>query len=174
MTTIIRYFAITDDSAIGRVALEYAKGMLRIAPIRVLSMSGGLSGRWGLYTPLMLTPMPDAYVNVVCCQPAQWSWLQKVPMPNVDAQGKVTSTEVATGRIELYTAGVRNVLLVASPPPVAPLLLREALETALRYQAVAVPTVELGEKWMRLDCHPQVIPVPILDPTALRAVIAPD
>jgi hypothetical protein len=95
-------------------------------------------------------------------------------MPNLDASGRITSTDWATNRIELYTAGVRNVLLVASPPPEVPSRLQETLVAALRYEAFVVPTFELGEKWHRLDCHPQVVPVPILDPAALHAAIAPD
>ena len=170
----VRYFALTDDSPVGRVAFEYMRGLLRIGPVRVASMGPGLSGRWDLYAPLLLTPLPrDGYVNVVCCLPGQWSWIQRVPMPNVDTTGKVTSTEWATNRIDLYTAGVRNVLLVASPPPEVPSRLQETLTAARRYQAFVVPTFELGEQWMRLDCQPQLIPVPIFDPAALRDVIDP-
>lgn len=171
----IRYFALTDDSPVGRVSFEYMRGLLRIGSVRVATMGAGLSGRWEPFARLLITPLPaTGYVNVVCCLPGQWSWTQRVPMPNVDAQHQVTSTDWATHRVELYTAGVRNVLLVGSPPPQAPARLQETLSTALRYQAFVVPTFELGEKWMRLDCHPQVIPVPIFDPDALRDVIQPE
>jgi hypothetical protein len=171
----IRYFALTDDSPVGRVSFEYMRGLLRIGPVRVATMSAGLSGRWELFAPLLVTPLPTSgYVNVVCCLPGQWSWIQRIPMPNLDAQGKVASTDVATHRVELYTVGVRNVLLVGSPPPGVPAQLQETLTTALRYQAFVVPTFELGEKWMRLSCHPQVIPVPIFDPDSLRDVLQPE
>jgi hypothetical protein len=170
----LRYFALTDDSPVGRVSFEYMRGLLRIGPVRVASMGPGLSGRWELYAPLLLTPLPtDGYVNVVCCLPGQWSWNQRVPMPKLDTQGKIISTDWATSRVDLYTATVRNVLLVASPPPEAPAQLQQAQETARRYQALVVPTFELGEKWHRLNCHAQVIPVPIFDLAALHDVIAP-
>lgn len=173
---MIRYFAQTDDSDTGRVALEYARSLLRIGPVRLLAITGSFSaemhGRWRSFSPLLATPMTEPYINVVCCHPSRWSWEQQIAMPNVDPQGNVVSSDTARGRAELYTRGVRNVLLATVEPPPLPVL-EPALATALRYQAFVVPTLELGARWGRLDCRPHVIPVPVLDHAAFRAVVAP-
>ncbi len=169
----IRYFATTDDSHTGHVALEYLKGLLRIGPVRVLSLSGGLGDRWQAYASLLGTPLVlRDIVSAVCCLPSQWTWDQRVAMANV-RNGQVVSTDYASERIELYTVGMRNVMLAAAAPPVDPQELQDTLTTALRYQAFVVPTVELGARWQRLDCHPRVIPVPVLDHGALRAAFVP-
>ncbi len=171
---VIRYFALTDDSPVGRVAFEYMRGFLRIGSVRVASMGAGVSGRWDPYAALLLTPLPlQGYVNVVCCLPSQWARSHRIPMPNLDPAGAVTSIDWAISKVELYTQGVRNVLLIGSPPPEIPGVRDEALITVRRYEAVVVPTFELGEQWTRLACQPQVVPVPIFDPDALRTVIAP-
>lgn len=170
---MIRYFAVTDESEIGALAFEYLRGLLRCAPVRVISLSMGCHGhRWEAAESLLITPLAPVYVNVVCAQPSQWVTTVRVSMPNLDAHGRVVSTEPAQRQAELYTQGVRNVLLVGTPPPAGDLL-EGALATALRYQAFVVPSRELADLWRPLDCHPVVLPVPVLDVATLRAVITP-
>lgn len=168
---MIRYFAGTHASSTDAVALEYLKGLLRVAPVRLLSISGGMNNRWEPYAALLATPMTMPYVNVVCCPPARWTWVQQVEMPNLDPQGQVTSVETASSRVELYTVGVRNILIATHPPD--PIRDEPGLASALRYQAVIVPTMDLWEAWERVDCHPHVIPLPVTDYQALRGVIIP-
>lgn len=170
---MIRYFAQTDASDTGQVAFYYLRALLRIAPVRLISAAPGLEGPWTAAARLLATPMALSFVNVVCRNPSRWRWQQNVAMPNLDAQGNVVSTDHARGDIELYTKGVRNVLLVNDPPPEAPAALEGALQTALRYQAFVVPTLDLGARWQRLDCHARVIPVPVLDLASMREAICP-
>lgn len=117
----IRYFADTSDTPLGRAALEYCKSLCRIAPVRVVSLSGGFYGPWLRYTELGFTPMDGTYVNAVCCHPSKWVMELSVPMPEQDIDleaGPVGDparpTEVASGSVELRTAGVRNVLFVVN------------------------------------------------------------
>lgn len=174
---MIRYFAQTDASDTGQVAFFYLRALLRVSPVRLISTAAAMLGPWQAAGRLLTVPMFEPYVNVVCCTPGRWSWTQNIVMPNLGlgADGKmtVTSTEAVRGTAELYTVGVRNVLLVNDPPPEAPAALEAVLSTALRYQAFVVPTLDLGARWQRLDCHPRVIPVPVLDMASMRAVIAP-
>jgi hypothetical protein len=175
---LIRYLAATDDTPTGALALEYLKALLRIAPVRVGSMSGGLSGKWEVYTQLLVTPMQGDFVNVVCCDPARWSWEQKVPMPKRLTNGElVLSGEVATGRQELYTEGCRNVLL--TDERYEHKLTREQTCTALRYQEIVVSdhlsqALWASKRWMSdRMVGPTLIPVPVTNHNALRAVVLP-
>lgn len=141
----IRYFAVTNDSPIGRAALGYLTPLLRIAPVRVVSKSGQLEGAWRRFEPLILTPMQGLCVSCVCTPPASWIWEQSVPMPsaNIGAQGAAQATAdsapqvggIAKGTLELYTPPgpklLRNVLFVVAPPTTAAQRL-----TAARYEAV--------------------------------------
>lgn len=170
---MIRYFAQTDATDTGQVAFRYLRALLRVSQVRLIAASPAMDGPWQATARLLASPMVGPFVNVVCCQPARWSWTQNVAMPNLDADGNVVSTDVAHGVVELYTARVRNVLLVNDPPPESPAALERALRTALRYQAFVVPTLALGSRWQRLDCHPRVIPVPVLDMATMRDVICP-
>ena len=163
----IRYFASTSDGSDGLLALAYVKALLRIAPVRLLSVSGGMGARWQPFSALLMTPMGTPFVNAVCCPPARWAWTQKVSMPNLDAKGLVMFQDLAVERLELYTAGVRNVLLTDAIPD--PIRHETAIATALRYQALVVPTDEVAHAWRRVDCHPTVIPVPVTDITAMQA-----
>jgi hypothetical protein len=166
---MIRYFATTDDSDTGRVALAYLKSLLRLGPVRLVSVSGSLGVRWEAFTPLMGTMLAYPYVSVVCCVPGRWTWLHRVAMPCLDKHGQVIAMDHAAERLELYTAGMRNVLLAACPPPSDPQVLQDTLATALRYQAFVVPTQEVADQWAGLDCHPRVISV--MDHVALRDAI---
>lgn len=135
MTTYLRYFATTDDTELGRMGLEYLKSMLRVGPVRVLSMSGGMFGPWAPYAQLLGTPVSYPFVNVVCAEPARWTWRQVV----------ATDKDPVDGRVELYTAGVRNVLLAGPGDP--PGVLTAQAATAMRFEALVVPTTRLLLKW---------------------------
>lgn len=169
----IRFMAATDDTAIGLVGLGYLTSLLRVAPVRIASVTGGLCGGWERFAPLLSTPMTSHYVNVVCCRPDRWTWMHTVQMPNRDG----TFTPAADRR-ELYTHGVRNVLLTDHTPP-RPGLAELAIagdrlaEYARKYEAIVVPTLELGAAWSAFGCHPHVVPVPVRDHSAIRELIMP-
>ncbi len=183
MSTFIRYMAATDESPVGIIALEYLKALLRLAPVRLVSMSGtGISARWERYAVLLGTPMRPTMVSVVCCDPARWTWKQHIDIPVLSPAGHVIVrgadrvTERISRRYELYTEGCRNVLLAASP-----LSDYHQVLTAQRYEALVVPTTELAELWRHPDnlfdpkvepyFQPTVITVPVTDHDALRRAV---
>jgi hypothetical protein len=171
---MIRYFASTDDSPTGRIALAYLKGMLKIARVRVLSMSSGMSVEWERYSATLATPMlshatntvPD-FVNVVCCEQARWIWTHHIQAPL-----RAGGFETITSKAELYTVGVRNVL-IADDPPTDP----EQLRTAERYQDIVTSNVKSAAAWLAAAWiqgngrPPAVIPTPVTDVESLRRAI---
>lgn len=153
----IRYFSVTNDSPIGRVAQSYLVSLLRIAPVRVVSKSGQLEGSWKRYNELIMTPMTGACVSCVCTPPAAWVWDQSVPMPasNLGPQGAATDPApevggVARGTQELYTPPgktvLRNVLFMVDPPQTD-----AQHQTASRYEAVFAESLgacaEISRRW---------------------------
>jgi hypothetical protein len=170
--SFIRYFAQTDGSALGLAALEYLRSMLRVAPVRVVSMSGGLVGPWHKWADLQLTPLSGTYVNAVCCHPSRWTWVAEVPMTDADAApgGAAKPTELAVGREELYTAKVRNVLFMVVPPTED-----EQQKTAAKYERIVVPSVQvpmtLASRWPMRTMSASVIPLPIIAHQAVRDAI---
>lgn len=106
----IRYLAHTDESPHGAIALDYLRAMLCFdVPIRLLSLSGTPldhrgTGAWSLYRNLLTTPMSGHFINVVATP--RWVTEFRFSMQNADG----TSEDVAEVR-ELWTAGVRNVLI---------------------------------------------------------------
>lgn len=171
----IRYFACTDSSGVGALALALCKSMLKIAPVRVVTMSGALIDDWMAYAHLTATPMVGSYVNVVACDPSRWSWLVRVPMPEKDAwQSAMADTEVnGMGKIEyaserqsLYTAGVRNVLYAVAPPRSV-----VELKAAMKFENIIVPNEEHRLWW---ETHGQrqthIVGYPMLD-AVVRAEI---
>ena len=170
----IRLFADTTGSAASDVALEYMRSLMRVAPVRLITVTGPLVGRWMGYGQLLATPMLGDFVNCVACDPARWTWVERVPMGSkpIDigeiGDGKELTVpaapELASGRVELYTLGKRNVLFVIAPP-------RSKVETeaAKKYEVFVRPTVE---PWLDgLGCQPIVIPVPVSDHAAMREVL---
>src|SRR6185369_14286380 len=83
----IRLFAATDESSLGLTALEYTRSLMRIAPVRLITTTGQLLGRWAALQSLLNSPMAGSWVNVVACDPARWTWVQTIPMPNRDVAG---------------------------------------------------------------------------------------
>lgn len=181
----IRYLAATDSSPIGMLALGYLSGLLRIAPVRVGSMTGGVSGRWEHYAQLLATPMGEDYVNVVCCAPERWTWMQNVSMskqpPVRMPDGSVAQApddEVTSARQELYTEGRRNVLLTESMPrhDVGGNSLARQLAAALRYEEIVVSNALFLAYWSAIRVSgtpPHLIPLPIIDHEVLRSVVMP-
>ncbi len=169
---MIRYFAETDDSNYGRLALEYLKALLRLAPVRALSVSmpGAMSRSWDAYYGLFMTSMGAPYVNVVCCHPRRWVWANRIQAPL-----RGGGFEPIDSTTELYTVGVRNVLLTSGPPSGAPPRhLPSALSqvaAARRYEAVVVPTATACASWIELGVSPSIVAVPVVDLDALRVAI---
>lgn len=178
----IRYLAATDDSPFGRLALEYLKSLLRIARVRVGSMTGGgMDGAWEHYASLLGTPMAGGFINVVCCDPRRWTWVQRVHMAQRQSDGTFVN-DVIEQRIEVHTTGVRNVLLALNAPSDD----HQAL-TAEKYDAIVVPADDVRERWSPVAkdgtplfrtenmrrCAPVVIPVPVVDHDAMLRVVTP-
>jgi len=166
----IRLFASTDESPVGLLAVEYVKALLRIAPVRLCSMSGELAGRWSSYAPLLITPMIGMMVNVVCCNSTRWTWQHRMPVPRSNGVPLAPDApaEIITGRVELYTAGVRNTLIACSWPTD-----EHEVAAGLRYDGVVVPTAELYDQWAVAGADPRYIPVPVTDQATLHGVVMP-
>jgi len=160
---MIRYWAATDDSPVGRLALEFLRTMLKITQVRVLSLSCGMHGRWENYSSLLMTHISNPYVNVACCDPAMWSRTHSIKAPL-----KIGGFEIITGTTALYTSGVRNVLITGDRPsdPVQ-------LETALGYEVIVTPAVTmrawLGAAW-NSGRRPSTV-IAVDDTEALHAIL---
>jgi hypothetical protein len=161
---VIRYFASTDESPVGVMALRYLQALMKLAPVRLCSMTGALTGKWPGYGALLFTdPGPRMLANVVCCDPSRWTWMIRVAAPprnfvgpSSDPAAVETPAEILTGRQELYTAGVRNVLIAGAHPRNA-----AEIETALRYDELIVPTLELHERWLGAGGDPRLVRYPL-------------
>lgn len=148
----IRLVTSVGDSVDGRLALALLPALVRIAPVRLMdprgpvmaAMSGtelDLGPEWAPYESMFTTPMQGAFVNVVCCDPVHWAWSRTIDAPTEDlsarqlAEGAEVKTEKIAGDFELYTEGVRNVLV----PPWSPTSARQA-ESAFKYQSYVLCT----------------------------------
>lgn len=177
----IRFMAVTDESPIGLAALEYCKAMVRVAPVRIASVSGGLVGAWEAMDALQMTPMTGAYVNAVCTHPSQWRQQLAVPMhkPVTEQGASDPSPErlfspdgFARGDVSLYTEGVRNVLFVVQTAflrepetPIQAMHTKEYLDELVRYEALVFNS-PMPDLWRMLPAnHPalmQVVGTPVL------------
>lgn len=175
----IRFFADTTGSQLSIYALEYMRSFMRVAPVRLASVTGILAGRWQAYAALLTTPMVGPFINAVCCDPSRWTWMEKVPAGTrpVDVRElgddrEVTIPAVAetiTGRVELYTAKVHNVLFAVAPPRSS-----GELATAIQYEAIVVPTDDHASAWRKhARTEPTILTVPITDHPAMRAIFLP-
>ena len=181
----IRYFAVTNDSPIGKAAQSYLVSLLRIAPVRLLSRSGGfLEGSWRRFEGLIMTPMQGKCVSCVCTSPASWIEELAVPMPKVNATMDAVASPVmptgpeilgvARGMAELYTppapngSVLRNVLFLVDPPTTD---LQH--RTASRYEAVIAPSLtpgaEIARLWPDRRFQGTVVPIPIT-PTGHQSI----
>jgi hypothetical protein len=137
----------------------------------------------------MITPM----INVVAASQEHWSKTIDVGMPESDGmQAAIATGKVPSGKVErvkhereLYTVGVRNVLITDKLPS----LERYAL-AAVKYEAIVVPSHELQLSWSANQARllhgvasanpaphhllgeiPACVPVPITNLPTLRTAI---
>lgn len=141
--SLIRFFACTDDSASGDVARLVLPALLGVAAVRVCSLTGEYSGRWSRWAELGITPMSDRYVNLVCAPPERWEWAVHVPATSTDG------SEAA--KLELWTAGVRNVLLAPGPPPDRKGFPQRLVESAKKYDAFVCTAYSDFCAWRMFD-----------------------
>lgn len=176
----IRYFATTDpQSPVSKVALEYLKSLIRIAPVRVIDparmMPGIPDGEWARYAGLFATPMIGPMINVVCTEPSRWTWMHKIAAPKENKAG--SKTEEISGRLELYTAGVRNVLFThgrENTPELAVPSEGPLYETARKYEAVVLDQDYAYTASIPVLKSIHCVPVPVKDHAAIRtAVLGP-
>lgn len=152
----IRYLASVDDTVYGRMALAYLRGLVLYAPVRLIPQTAPPSAAWDPYVTSLLARPPqrlpdarrDSYVNVVCTAPERWTWMHAVT-----AQTRSGTTEVIRGRLELYTAGVQNVLIAATVPTDA-----HQIASAKRYETVVVQDEETAAAWRQLEIEAFVVP----------------
>jgi hypothetical protein len=162
----IRFF-VSTDGVLSVAALSYLRSILRIAPVRLVLMSGELEGPWISLARLLATPMDEPMIaNVVCTHPQLWTRALSVPMPKTEtaAAGR------ATGTIELHTAGVHNVLLCAEAPTS-----KAERDAAAKYEAIVVPSLELAKTlYEETGRMPVVVHAPpVRDHVTLRSAILP-
>jgi hypothetical protein len=159
----VRYLASVDDTEYGRAALAYLKGLLRYAPVRLIPQTAPPSTAWAPVVRYLLSkhtaPNPPRYLNVVCTPPERWTWMQVVSAPT-----RKGTPEVIRGRLELHTAGVRNVLIAIAPPSEA-----HQIETAKKYDAVIVQGVTRLDAWQQLGITPHVLTTQQLQDESDRA-----
>lgn len=139
----LRYFARTDETEVGRDAAAYCDTLVKTGiPVRLVSARvaelqvdrrGRSSSCWDKHRDLLVTPMDDAFVNVVCGMPDDW--------------------------VRFHTPGARNVLLLVdanTDPAVPQTILTDAVE---RYDLVYVPSAELADVVERVTGkRPSVVP----------------
>lgn len=181
----LRYIATTADSLAGRAALGYLRAIVRIAPVRLVNLSGGLDVHWEPMGNLLVTPMDTPMIaNIVCTDPERWAYRLSIPMPkqdpfadarrgardNAPLQASTTERAARAERlVELHTANTRNVLIATSVPPS-----KVHCAAAARYEAVIVPWPDLADKFEgAIGRRPLVIPYPVVEHGALRAAITP-
>lgn len=175
----IRFFADTTGSQLSYYALEYMRSFMRVAPVRLVSVTGILAGRWQAYGQLLATPMAGQLVSAVCCDPSRWTWIQKVdaaarPVNHLEiaADSEITipePTETISGRIELYTANVHNVLFAITPPRST-----AHLSTGIKYEAIVVPDEKQASAWRKhARTEPTILTAPVADHKAMRAIFLP-
>lgn len=175
MPGYIRLFADTDGGTASSYAIDYLRSLIRIAPVRLVSVSGPLGPQWGVFERLLETQMVgDMIANVVCTDPSKWIRRIKIPMPTENpmhaalAAGEIAElaedTEVMERVIELYTEGPRNVLLGAVPPRAVPE--RDAMA---KYQVVIAPTQALRSQF---GVHTAfTLKTPVVDHVAFKNLV---
>jgi len=189
LPSYIRFYAATAGiSEASRLALEHAKSLLRIAPVRVIPADG--AGIWPGYESLLTTPATGSFVNVVSCAPEAWCRTHRIPMAHkadpfvgrVSSSWSVEQTtrpadvreiprpapEVLVEHVDYWTCGVRNVLFAASPPKD-----QFQLAAARKFAVVIVPTNHGRYYWVNTHKVPAsqvtLVEVPLSD--AAHAVV---
>lgn len=142
----IRFWATTDESSsVSPIAIEYLRSLIRIASVRVIDPGrmgpAAIDGPWARYGQLFHAPMAGTMINVVCTEPSRWTWVQRIQAPKTNDPN--AELEEISGRAELYTAGVRNVLIVTKQPT------NEAqIRTANLYESVICSDPTLQRDWV--------------------------
>lgn len=142
---LVRYFADLTSGPVGKLACWWlSRALFDVPMLRLRLVSAGgpaeLDGIWKPYTHLLQTPLEPTYMNVVCCESHRWCF----------------DTEVGT--VEIYTPGIRNVLIVPGPAKqsregagvqserlVEPSYPPQQLASALKYEIVVVHPQDM--KW---------------------------
>lgn len=182
LPSYIRYFADTSDGATGKVALEYLRSLIRIAPVKLVSISGGLAPAWRAFEGLLLTPMTGTYVNVVCTLPDRWIWKSSVPMTERDesleetfdvvlANPRPKAIEHAERVEELYTPkAMRNVILVASSP-----VTDDQFRSMKKYDDIIIPALPIVQtmiaRWPESRIEGGCVPIPVTNHARVREAI---
>lgn len=171
--TSIRYFAATDASPLGELAWAFMRRMIRILPVRVASMTGGMAGRWIGYESLAMTIVPPgAFINVVCCDPSRWTWTTRIEAPTQQqsaaeiAAGGAFGAEAINSRAELWTAGVRNVLIAGSAPRSTP-----EVDTAKKYDCIVAPSIDVAAQLARANLRSWCISHPYSEDVVRNAIL---
>jgi hypothetical protein len=153
----IRLFACTEDSALGHAALAYARSLLRIAPVRLVTFSGTLEGPWRPYGELLGTAMHGTGVTCVAVDPSRWVWSMEIPMPEQDGGvaaivaaddlGHVGAHTVLKRSAEIYSSGgTRHVLFAIATPRDG-----RQLAAAEKYEEIVVPGEHYADWWHKVS-----------------------
>jgi hypothetical protein len=165
----IRLFAATDSSPAATFALGYTRALMALAPVRVVSLTGGYQGAWAPYARLLATPMEGRMVNCVCGPPSRWTWRMKIAAPERDATAKqvaeceTAEIETITGRAGLHTAeALRNIMFFCDLP-------LDDYQTAelMKFECRITPVPAFRDV---VDSS-VLVPVPVLDHAAFRELV---
>lgn len=168
----VRMISDTGHGGIAELGWSFMRRMIRFTPVRLFTISGGLAGRWIGYELLLMTPMLGTFVNVVCTDPGRWTWLERVSVsksPAIVTNAEVwvdEEAEVISGRQELWTKGVRNVLIVGSLPRT-----QAEIDTARKYDCIVVTTEDHLEWFLSKNMIATLIPPPYLETEVKHAIL---
>ncbi len=149
----IRFFAETAEPELAKTAAAYLGAIcaLDIAPVRLLTTNHGVGPLFAPFMDHLATPMRGDFINVVCCAPARWTWIQKVELSPA-AEG--VPAETLERWLSLYAVTKRNVLITALPAQTQ----RQVGEARL-YEAMLTPLEgDLAAWWRSAGCDPRIIP----------------
>lgn len=178
----VRYLADTSHPArspMGRYALDYLKAVLEmrpVIPVRIGTVTGSLEGSWDACAGLLMTPMEGRLINVVCCYPERWTWVQRVPFRRGSVVDEDDDADAA--RVELWTAAAARNVLIAPLMPLAEDKARASaadaeaqLASARKYDVIITPDSLEAERWRAAGKEPVVFSTPVRDVAAFRAAI---
>lgn len=197
----IRLLAATDRSPVAVFALGYARSLMAIAPVRVVSLTGGFTGAWAPYADLMATPMVGVMINCVCAPPEKWTWRQRIAAPTkedhieLERIARIVDGEIPRdGIISHFSRAVAARQIPpesATPPKVASEVItgRVGLHTAKAHRNVmfvcSLPVDRhQTDELLKFECRitpvaafrdaiagSVLIPLPVADPPAFRDLV---
>lgn len=162
-------FAATDDSPAAMYALGYTRALMALAPVRIVSLTGGYQGAWAPYARLLATPMEGRMVNCVCGPPSRWTWRLKIAAPEKDAppeqvaECETAQIETITGRAGLYTTeSLRNIMFFCDLP-------LDVYQTAelMKFECRVTPMPAFRDAVKGSI----LVPVPVVDHAAFRELV---